>query len=130
MLVAASARGDDERAVVVGELHRTRQEVGVQVGLRDDADPQAGLVEDGAHGAQVTRRVDDQRRSPTEIGDVARRTQVLVDDPGDGQSPVRTLVRTHAVRSRTTGTAASPGSPGGGIRPVVRRGPVGAPRDG
>jgi hypothetical protein len=57
----AGGGGQHGGAVVVGQLHRPGEEVGVQVGVGDEPDPQPRLLRRRPHRPQITGRVDDQR---------------------------------------------------------------------
>jgi hypothetical protein len=76
----AGGRGQDRGAVLVCQLHSPGQEVRMQMGVRGEPDPHAGLARCGAHRPQVTRRVNHECRAVCEVDQVAGVAQPVIHD--------------------------------------------------
>ena len=94
---ATGGRGEHHRALVVGQLHRPGEEVGVQMGVGDEPDPQPGPLRGCPHRAQVPRGIDDQRAAVAQVDEIAAVTQALVRQRrhriGQVGQPVQHLTR-------------------------------------
>ena len=81
MLVPAltGCRGQHGCGLVVGEVAGAAEEVGVQVGVGDEPDPQPRTASRGPRRAQVAGRIDHERAAVAQVDHVGAVAQALVD---------------------------------------------------
>jgi hypothetical protein len=75
----AGGGGEYGGAVVGGQLHRTGQEVGVQVGVGGEGHREAASVGGCTQCPQIATRIDGQGPSAAEVDEVGAVAQTLID---------------------------------------------------